>query len=311
VRLGILRRGDDLKPPAARGERNTREARGVGGRKVTIVGPGRLGQALGRLLAQAGVPIDLVVARRISRARQAVRFIGAGTATALDDPRLSSADVILMTTTDAAIEPVGRVLAARGADWRGKVVLHTCGSLPSSVLRPLARRGAAIGSIHPFQTIPNPATGVRNLAGCYWAIEGDTRARAVGTRIVRQLGGNPFPIRPERKVLYHASAFLVCPTLLVLFDQSERLLKLAGVPSRVARPLLAGFVRETVGNFAKLGARRSLTGPAVRGDWPTIENHLRELRRHAPEALPVYHELLRAIVRLAGRKLPRHLEMSR
>lgn len=281
------------------------------GLSAMIVGPGRLGQALGRLLAHAGVAIDLVAARQLARARKAVRFIGAGAPATLDDPRLSRADVILLTTADAAIEPVARALAAGGADWRGKVVLHTCGSLPSSVLKPLARRGAAIGSIHPFQTVPNPATGVRNLPGCYWAIEGDPRARAVGARIVRRLDGKPFPIRPGRKVLYHASAFLVCPTVLALLDQSERLLKLAGVPPRVARPMLAGFVSETVGNFARLGARRALTGPAVRGDWPTIEKHLRELRRHAPAALPVYCELLRVIVRLAGRRLPRHLERLR
>ena len=281
------------------------------GRSVTIVGPGRLGQALARLLAQAGVAIDRIAARRLARARKAVRFIGAGTPAGLNDPALNRANVILLTTADAAIEPVARALAARSADWRGKVVLHTCGSLPSSVLKPLARRGAAIGSIHPFQTIPNPATGVRNLPGCYWAVEGDPRARAVGARIVRRLEGKPFPIRPGRKVLYHASAFLVCPTLLALLDQSERLLDLVGVPSRIARPMLAGFVSETVENFAKLGARRALTGPAVRGDWPTIEKHLRELRRHAPKALPLYRELLRAIVRLAGRRLPRHLERLR
>ena len=278
------------------------------GPSVTIVGPGRLGQALGRLLAQAGVAIDLVAARQLARARKAARFIGTGRPAASRRSPLNRAEVILLTTADAAIEPVARALAARGADWRGKVVLHTCGSLPSSVLKPLARRGAAIGSIHPFQTVPNPATGVRNLPGCYWAIEGDPHARAVGARIVRRLDGKPFPIRPGRKVLYHASAFLVCPTLLALLDQSERLLDRVGVPSRIARPMLAGFVSETVENFAKLGARRALTGPAMRGDWPTIEKHLRELRRHAPEALPVYRELLRAIVRLAGRRPPRHLE---
>jgi predicted short-subunit dehydrogenase-like oxidoreductase (DUF2520 family) len=278
------------------------------GPSVTIVGPGRLGQALGRLLAQGGVTIDLVAARQFARARKAVQFIGAGTPAGLDDARLKRANVVLLTTADAAIEPVARALAAGGADWQGKVVLHTCGSLPSSVLRPLARRAAAIGSIHPFQTVPNPATGVRNLPGCYWAIEGDTRARAVGARIVRRLDGKPFLICPARKVLYHASAFLVCPTVLALLDQSERLLRLAGVPSRVTRSMLAGFVSETVGNFARLGARRALTGPAVRGDWPTMEKHLRELRRYAPEALPVYRELLRAIVRLAGRRLPRHWE---
>ena len=300
-----------LRHPSATRKRKARETQGLGGRNVTIVGPGRLGQALGRLLAQAGVAIDVVVARRLPRARQAARFIGAGTPVALDDPRVSQADVILLTTSDAAIEPVARALAARSADWRGKVVLHTCGSLPSSVLRPLARRGAAIGSIHPFQTIPNPATGARNLPGCYWAVEGSAKARVVGTRMVKLLGGNPFRVRPARKVLYHASAFLVCPTTLTLLDRSERFLSLAGVPKRIARPMLARFVTETVENFARLGGRRALTGPASRGDWPTIEKHLRALRRHAPEALPVYRELLRAIVRLAGRKLPPHLERLR
>ena len=130
------------------------------GPSVTIVGPGRLGQALGRLLAQAGVAINLVAARQLARAQKAARFIGAGMPASLNDARLNRADVILLTTADTAIEPMARALAAGGADWRGKVVLHTCGSLPSSVLKPLARRGAAIGSIHPFQTIPNPATGV-------------------------------------------------------------------------------------------------------------------------------------------------------
>ena len=304
MRPGTLRRGDALKPPVATKEKKTREAQGLGGRKVTIVGPGRLGQALGKLLAQAGVPIDLVVARRVSRARQAVRFIGAGTPAALDDPRLSRADVILLTTTDAAVEPVARVLAACGADWRGKVVLHTCGSLPSSVLRPLARRGAAIGSIHPFQPIPNPSTGIQTLPGCYWAIEGAARARAVGKRIVRSLAGIPFPIRPSRKALYHASGIMVCPALLGLMSQSERLLELAGVPAKIARPMLVRSVSQTVANFARLGGRRALTGPAARGDWTTLRRHFAALRRASPDVVPAYAALVSAMLRLAGKRPP-------
>jgi predicted short-subunit dehydrogenase-like oxidoreductase (DUF2520 family) len=277
-------------------------------RGVAIVGPGRLGQALGRLLAQAGVAIDLVAARKVSRARQAVRFIGAGTPVALDDPRLSRAGVILLTTADAAIEPVARALAARGADWRGKVVLHTCGSLPSSVLESLARRGAAIGSMHPFQPIPDPSTGIQNLPGCYWAVEGAAPARALGERMVRLLDGTPFPIRPTRKALYHASGIMVCPALLGLLSQSERLLELAGVPAKIARPMLVRSVSQTVANFAKLGAPRALTGPAVRGDWQTVRRHLNALRRYSPDVVPVYVELLRAMLRLSGQRPGRIIE---
>ena len=310
MRPGTRRRGDGLKPPAARGEKKTHEARGLGGRKVTIVGPGRLGQALGRLLAKAGVPIDLVVARRVSRARQAARFIGAGTPAALDDPRLGRAGVVLLTTTDAAIEPVAKVLATRSADWRGKVVLHTCGSLPSSVLRSLARRGAAIGSIHPFQPVPNPSTGIQTLPGCYWAIEGAAQACALGKRIVRLLKGTPFPIRPSRKVLYHASGIMVCPALLGLMSQSERLLKLAGVPARIARPMLARSVGETVANFARLGGRRALTGPATRGDWTTLRRHFAALRRALPDVVPAYAALVSAMLRLAGKRPPREFKKA-
>ncbi|MFB3920293.1 MAG: Rossmann-like and DUF2520 domain-containing protein [Terriglobia bacterium] len=276
--------------------------RGAG--SVTIIGPGRLGQALGKMLTQAGVPMELVVARRISRARRAVRFIGAGQAAALGDFRINRAKVILLTTTDAAIRPVAEALAARGMDWRGKVVLHTCGSLPASILQSLARRGAAIGSIHPFQPIPDPATGVQTLPGCYWAVEGAAPARAAGEEIVRLLRGIAFPIRPSRKALYHVSGIMVCPALLGLLSHSERLLTLAGVPSDIARAMLARSVRETVGNFTRLGGRRALTGPAARGDWATLRRHFAALRRDAPGVVPAYAALVSTMLRLTGKRPP-------
>jgi predicted short-subunit dehydrogenase-like oxidoreductase (DUF2520 family) len=267
-----------------------------------------VGQALGKLLASVGVAICFVVARRPQAARRAVRFIGRGVAIALDSPQLTEASVILLTTADAALGPVARDLAALGGDWSGKVVLHTCGSLPSSVLQPLRRRGAAIGSLHPFQTIPNPAAGARNLKGCFWSIEGDAAARKVATRWVKALGGVAFRVRAGQKSLYHAAAFLTCPTIVTLMDRSAWLLRQTGVPARIVRPMLGQFVEETVRNFVKLGGRRALTGPAVRGDWLTIQRHLRALRRSAPDIIPLYRALVRAMLRLTGRRPPPFLE---
>ncbi len=246
-----------------------------------------------------------MAARRPAAARRAVRFIGSGKAIALNSPELSKADVVLVTTSDAAVSQVARELARFERDWSGKVVLHTCGSLPAAVLQPLRRRGAAVGSLHPYQTIPNPAAGVRNLRGCYWGVEGEAGARAVAGRWVKALNGVAFPVRPSRKGLYHLSAFLVCPTVVTLMERSARLLRLAGVPARITRPMLGQFVKETVDNFVRLGGRRALTGPAVRGDWPTLRRHLAALRRFSPDAVPVYTELVLAMLRLAGRRLPR------
>jgi predicted short-subunit dehydrogenase-like oxidoreductase (DUF2520 family) len=265
---------------------------------------------MAKLLADAGIRVRFVAARRLASARQAVRFIGSGTAVGLETGKFADPPVILLAVSDGALTPLARRLADLRHDWRGKVVLHTCGSLPSTVLAPLKRRGATIGSLHPFQTIPDPSTGFRNLPGSLWAIEGDARARRVATRLVRALDGLSFRVRPSWKTIYHAAAFLTCPAVVTLLDQASRLLRNAGVPAGLTRPMLGRFVAETISNFVQLGPRRALTGPAVRGDWETIERHLRALRRHAPEVVPIYLPLERAMVRLARRKQPRHIERA-
>lgn len=268
---------------------------------VAIIGPGRIGQAMGRLLAQSRVPIRFIVGRNQAAARRAVQFIGKGEPLGFADPRLRGASVLLITTSDSAIAAVARELAdpGKGTDaWRGRVVLHTCGSLPSDVLSPLQLRGAAIGSIHPYQTVPNPRAGLRNLRGCFWALEGDARAMRVARDWVKRLGGVAFSIHPEHKTLYHLSAFLVCPTLITLMAQASELLKEAGVPPGISRSMLSQFVTETAKNFAELGGPKALTGPAVRGDWATIRRDLAALRRSAPAFEPVYQSLLQAMLRL-------------
>ncbi len=290
-----------------------RSSRPPAGSGIAIVGPGRVGQAMGKLLASAGFPVRLVAARRLAAARRAVRFIGNGRPVTLHALELIRSQVILLTVSDAALARVAEGLAGRPGDrkaWSGKVVLHTCGSLPASVLWPFKQRGAAIGSLHPFQTIPSPAAGVRILKGCFWALDGDRAALRVAGRWVKALGGVAFRVRPGRRTLYHLSASLVCPTLVTLMDRSARLLRRAGVPARIAPGMLSRFVAETARNFEELGGRRALTGPASRGDWPTIRGHLAALRADAPDLVPAYEALLRLMLRLAGRPAPRWFEKA-
>ena len=266
---------------------------------VAIVGPGRLGQAMARLLLAADVPVRFVAGRQLPRASKAVRFVGGGMALTLKDRQLAEAGVILIATSDAAIGPVARRLAKYRKDWSGKIVLHTCGSLAASVLDPFKQRGAAVGSLHPYQTVPSPSAGARNLPGCYWAVEGDRAAVALARRWVKLLDGKAFAITPEFKPLYHLSAFLVCPTTVTLMDCSERLLLEAGVPKKMIRPMLGTCVSETVNNFVESGGRKSLTGPAVRGDWSTLQRHIAQLQRFAPEVIPAYIELVDLMLAVA------------
>jgi predicted short-subunit dehydrogenase-like oxidoreductase (DUF2520 family) len=282
---------------------------------VAIVGPGRVGQALGKLLAQAGVRVDFVAARQIARARRAQKFIGRGSPVTLDDPLLSKANVFVLSVADRAIAPVAEQLARllaehasageRAKPLAGRIFLHTCGSVDASVLAPFARLGGACGSLHPFQTVPSPAQGAKNLLGTFWTTEGDARACRLARGWVRLLKGKIVHIRSDRKTLYHLSAFLVCPTLVALMERATVFLEEVGAPTQVARAMLGAFVSETVKNFVAFGGRRSMTGPASRGDWAVIRRHRQELRRRALDVLPVYDALLREILRLVRKQPPR------
>ncbi len=274
--------------------------------RVAIIGPGRVGQSLGRLLRLAGVRVEYLAARRKQSALRAARFIGAGRAIGLKDPRLTEVDVVLVTTTDTAISTVAKVLTSMRKDWAGKVVLHTCGSLPrgGGDLRRLRERGAAVGCLHPFETIPTREAGLRTLRRCTWLVEGDSAARRIATLWVRRLGGEVVHVRHGQKALYHLAAFLACPGLITLMDPSSRFLGRAGVAASVARRMLAQIASSTARNFRDLGARKALTGPAVRGDWVTIRRHLEALRRSSPDFVPVYLGLLGSMVRLAGKRVP-------
>jgi predicted short-subunit dehydrogenase-like oxidoreductase (DUF2520 family) len=54
-----------------------------------------------------------------------------------------------------------------------------------------------------------------------------------------------------------------------------------------------------VDNVAAMGPAAALTGPAVRGDAPTVEANLAALAAAAPEAVPVYVVLCRSMADLA------------
>jgi predicted short-subunit dehydrogenase-like oxidoreductase (DUF2520 family) len=273
---------------------------------IALIGPGRVGQALGRLLARAGVRIGWVAARNRAKARQAARFIGAGRAVGLDSPELVGANVFLITTSDSALARISQALAAGRADWRGSIVIHTSGAWPAagegSVLEAFRRRGAPAASMHPLQTVPSREAGVRNLTGCFWAVEGDRRAVRLAHHWVRALHGSAFALRPGRKPAYHAAAVMACAGVATLMEGSRRLLGHCGLAPKQARKVLEGFVADTARNFAALGARRALTGPVMRGDWPTLRRHEAALRALAPDLLPLYRELNLSMLKIAGRR---------
>lgn len=259
---------------------------------VSIVGAGRVGRALGRLLHRLGWRIGGVTGRSISTARAAVRAIGAGQPLDAPTHQVLNSRVILITTPDGAIEAVAKNLAQLGGnEWCGKVVLHTSGALDSSVLQPLAELGAATGSMHPMQTFSNQ--NFPDLAKCIFGIDGSPAALQVARKMIHQMGGVAVRLSGANKAAYHAAGSFACVYVLALMETATRILMTQGFKRRQAMRALLPLARQTLDNFESVGPLAAWTGPLSRGDFATIEKHVKALGSFEPEYLEAYKTLSR------------------
>jgi len=262
---------------------------------VGVVGAGRTGRALGRLIHRAGIPIGAVVSRTMERAREAVRFIGDGTPAAGRPPGTCSG-LVLICVPDGAIAAVAAELDV----VPGTVVAHVAGALGCEAVS--GARGAEPGSLHPLRSFADPDRAAASFAGTACAVEGSPRAARELKELVRQIGGVPLDVAPGGKPLYHAGAVFASNYIVALFHAAERLFEAAGVPPAAGRAALARLAAGTLENLEAEGTPGALTGPVERGDDGTLARHLEALRRARPELAEAYAALGRIALGLARAK---------
>lgn len=259
---------------------------------VSIVGAGRVGRALGRRLHQLGWRVGSVTAQSISSARAAVRAIGAGQPAGELTCHVLHSGVVLITTPDSAIEEAARRLAeVGGKDWAGKIALHTSGALDSSVLKPLADLGAAVGSMHPMQTFS--LQNLPDLSKSIFGIDGSPAALRAARTMIHQMGGVAVRLSGANKAAYHAAGSLACVCVLALMEAATRLLMSQGFKRRQAIRALLPLTRQTLDNFERLGPLAAWTGALSRSDFSTIQRHAQALAGFEPEYLLAYTTLSR------------------
>jgi predicted short-subunit dehydrogenase-like oxidoreductase (DUF2520 family) len=210
-------------------------------------------------------PIRIVGAGRVGSALAArLRERGVGL-------REQGAELVLLCVPDSAIGEVARTIEP------GPWVAHVSGATPLSALDPHRRRFG----LHPLQTFTR-ARGPEQIDGAHAAVTAETEeARAAGFQLAQTLGLIPFDLADDQRALYHAGAAVASNFLVTLRRVAGRLVEDAGAPPEALDPLM----RRTIENGFEL------TGPIARGDWSTVDAHLRAIRARRPE----YEDLYRAL----------------
>ncbi|MGN2392290.1 Rossmann-like and DUF2520 domain-containing protein [Pelomicrobium sp. G1] len=271
-------------------------------RTLNIIGCGKVGRTLARLWSEAHIfRVQEVANRTEESAEGAVNFIGAGRAAASVET-MSPADLWLVATTDGAIVPACRRLAQARKLRPGDIVFHPSGSLPSSECAFLREQGAAVASVHPVKTVPDPKAAVATFAGTYCAMEGDAAALSVLRPAFEAIGGRVFHVETTYKVIYHAASVFACNYLTALMEVALSCYEKAGLPREQALKVAEPLTRETVENLFRLGPVEALTGPVARGDVATVERQLQALASWRGEMAELYRRLGAVAVTLAERK---------
>ncbi|HET6381145.1 MAG TPA: Rossmann-like and DUF2520 domain-containing protein [candidate division Zixibacteria bacterium] len=204
----------------------------------------------------------------------AARLVERGLTVHAGREALADADLVLLAVPDSAIAEVARRVPI------GPWVAHVSGATSLGALAPHTRRFC----VHPLQTLSRDR-GPEQLDGAWAAITYETDAAAtIAGWLAETLGLRPFPLADADKPLYHAGAAMASNFLVTLYRAAARLMEETDAPPEALVPLM----QRTIENGFVL------TGPIARGDWSTVEAHLRALEQRAPDLVPLYRALAEA-----------------
>lgn len=267
--------------------------------RIVLIGPGRVGAAVGKRLQDAGYPIAAVVSRNQQDAEDAVSFIGCDpTAATTDLVRARQGEVVLLALPDDQISIMAKRLQQDIGLAEGTALVHFSGLHPASIMT-VEGSDCRTVSIHPLLSFADREIAAARLTDCPCAIEGDEASLPLAEELVEAMDGQAFRLPSDAKVLYHAAACITSNYLVTITASARDLLVHCGFDKQQAMELLIPIHQATSNNLTRLSPETALTGPIVRGDIGTVNKHLSALNEKVPDLFELYRCLGKQTVELA------------
>jgi predicted short-subunit dehydrogenase-like oxidoreductase (DUF2520 family) len=267
--------------------------------RINIIGCGRAAGSLARLWLQANsVAIGDVSNRSETSSGQAVHNIGAGRAVN-NIADMEPADFWLIGTNDDQVAGVAHSIAESRQDLRGSLVFHLAGRFGLDVLQPVGHSGALLAALHPVRSLTDAQITLEGFTGTACVAEGSDAALSVLEPLFTSIGGTWLPVAAIDRGLYHASVSIISNITKAVAWKAQKWQRKAGLPEQTATAVTHQLLNSTMEDLFHSGAKKSITGPVVRGDTSTIEAHLEAIRSTHPEDVEVYRVLARTVLELA------------
>ncbi len=252
--------------------------------KIILIGAGNVGFHLGKKLHEVGLEIKQVYSRKISKAKRLSKILKCEAIQKLDNIS-TGADLYILAVPDSAIEKVAADLSNKIP--KSKLVVHTSGATPSTVLKPYFKN---YGIFYPLQTFSiGREVNFENIPIC---IDSNLKKhRTLLERLGKLISQNVHQINDRERAILHVAAVFVNNFSNNLFTIGEKITSTENLPFDILKPL----IKETVDKISQHSPSTMQTGPAKRGDEITIELHLKYLEKNFPEFIKVYQTMTQNI----------------
>ncbi len=267
--------------------------------EMNIIGCGRAAGCLARLWIDSdAVTVGSVMNRTAASTQTAIDGLGQGRAVASLE-QFDAAGLWLIGVNDDEIEPVALQLSELKPDWDGQVVFHLCGRFGPDILQPLKLLGASIAAVHPVRSLTHEGLTLAQFADTPCIAEGDEAALRALEPMYQAISANWMATDHINRGLYHASLSIISNTTKGIGWKTRNWLQDAGLDEDMASQIIIELLASTLLDLKEHGARKSITGPIVRGDTQTIEAHLAALASAHPQDVDIYRVLARTVLELA------------
>ena len=173
--------------------------------KVGIISAGRVGTALGVALERVDhVVVACSAVSRASKQRAERRLPDTPVAPVPDVA--GNAELLLLAVPDTELPGLVSGLAATSAVRPGTIVAHTSGVNGVDVLAPLSAQDCIPLAIHPAMTFTGSDEDIARLPDtCFGITAADEVGYAIAQSLVLEIGGEPFRVPEQARMLYHAA----------------------------------------------------------------------------------------------------------
>ncbi|HEA21684.1 MAG TPA: DUF2520 domain-containing protein [Pricia antarctica] len=247
--------------------------------RVSILGTGNVAMHLRQLFLELK---DVEVVQIVGRNTKILQSLEERTAITSNFEDILDADIFIIAVNDDAIAKVSQFLK----DKKGLVV-HTSGSVSMDTLSQCKRYGV----FYPVQTFSkHRKVDFKSVPICVEAQ--DDRDVLLLETLANKVSDAVYQVNSKQRKALHLGAVFVNNFTNHLFHIGQQICEENELPTAILQPL----IQETSAKITNLSPYDAQTGPARRGDFKTIEDHLEQL--NGSEFQDVYATMSASIEKL-------------